>query len=129
MKNILLDTNAVVSLFKGDMDVLNSIVDAERTYMSIFVLGELYSGFKGGNREKENTKILKEFLSRSYVQILDATIETSFLFGFVKSQLKGKGKPLPINDIWIASHTMEFGAQLITYDKHFEEIDGLRIWP
>jgi len=33
--------------------------------------------------------------------------------------------PIPTNDIWIASQTMEHGAELITTDRHFEKISGL----
>jgi tRNA(fMet)-specific endonuclease VapC len=35
---------------------------------------------------------------------------------------------IPINDIWIAAHTVETGSKLITYDPHFRHIPGLRIW-
>jgi predicted nucleic acid-binding protein len=38
---------------------------------------------------------------------------------------KQKGTPIPANDIWVAAQAMEFGAELITFDKHFQVIDGL----
>jgi tRNA(fMet)-specific endonuclease VapC len=34
---------------------------------------------------------------------------------------------MPTNDIWIAAHALESGAELLTFDRHFESIDGL-IW-
>lgn len=54
MKKILLDTNAYTHLLAGDQDVLNTLAAAETVYMSIFVLGELYAGFSGDFKEKEN---------------------------------------------------------------------------
>jgi len=39
-----------------------------------------------------------------------------------------QGKKIPLNDVWIAAHAMQHGAILITYDKHFEHVQGLRIW-
>ena len=39
--------------------------------------------------------------------------------------LRAKGRPIPSNDIWIAAHTMETGADLVSCDRHFEQIDGL----
>jgi len=38
------------------------------------------------------------------------------------------GKPLPINDVWIAAHALETGAVVVTYDAHFKSIPGLRLW-
>jgi tRNA(fMet)-specific endonuclease VapC len=41
--------------------------------------------------------------------------------------LRRKGKPMPTNDIWIAAHAMESGAELLSFDRHLEHIDGL-VW-
>ena len=128
MKKILLDTNAISSLFRGDEKVLEEIYEADRIYISIFVLGELFSGFKGGNKEKENSLLIKDFISKPTVKIINGTIETAEIFSEIKNQLKLKGSPLPINDIWIAAHSIETGSVLITYDKHFNHISGLRKW-
>ncbi len=38
---------------------------------------------------------------------------------------EGEGRPIPTNDIWIAAHAMEAGADLVSSDRHFGEIDGL----
>lgn len=128
MKKILLDTNAISSLFRGDKKVLEEIIEADRVYISIFVLGELFSGFKGGNKEKENYLLIKDFISKSTVKTINGTIETAEIFSEIKNKLKVNGTPLPINDIWIAAHSIETGSVLITYDKHFDKISGLRKW-
>ena len=96
--------------------------------MSIFVLGELYAGFKGGNKEKENITILRKFLNKPTVSTLGASKDTAEIFGMVKNSLKVAGTPLPINDVWIAAHTLETGSIIITYDKHFNQVPGLRVW-
>ena len=128
MKRILLDTNTYSRLLTGDEKVLSILGESDVVHMSIFVLGELYAGFKGGNKEKENTRLLKGFLKKPTVEILEATEETSKIFGQIKHDLKKAGTPLPINDVWIAAHTLESGSTLITYDIHFLEIPGLRFW-
>ena len=46
----------------------------------------------------------------------------------VKQDLKKAGTPLPINDVWIAAHTLETGSTLVTYDGHFKKIAGIRRW-
>lgn len=128
MKKVLLDTNAFSALFKGDNSVFDVIVESERVFVSIFVLGELFTGFKGGKKEKENRKILNDFLSKSSVRLIDATRETAEIFSEIKNKLRLTGTPVPINDIWIAAHVIETGSVLITFDKHFIKIAGLRIW-
>lgn len=128
MKKILLDTNAYASFLAGEKKVLEALGKAESVYMSIFVLGELYAGFKGGTREQKNKKNLDVFLEKSTVSILDATKETSEVFGFIKDLLRSKGIALPINDVWISAHAMETGSVIITFDRHFLKIPGIRLW-
>ena len=128
MSKILLDTNAYSYYLLGDERVLERLAGAALVYMSIFVLGELYYGYSLGNREKQNREKLNTFLDKSSVFLLDATQETSEFFASIKKQLKEKGMPIPLNDVWIAAHSMEMGAELITYDKHFQHVPGLRLW-
>ena len=128
MKKILLDTDAYSSLLSGDSNVLDILSKANIVYMSIFVIAELYTGFKGGRKEKENKTLLQTFLDKPTVNIMEASLSTSEIFSEIKHALKASGKPLPINDIWIASHARETGAVLVTYDKHYKSIPGLRLW-
>ena len=96
--------------------------------MSVFVIGELYTGFKGGSREKQNKALLSTFLGKPSVKVLNASQETSEIFASIKHGLQRKGTPIPINDIWIAAHTFESGSVLITFDNHFNSVAGLRIY-
>jgi tRNA(fMet)-specific endonuclease VapC len=128
MKRILLDTNAYVRYLQGDQDTLRMLFDAESVYMSIFVIGELLNGFKGGAKEARNRNILEKFLGKSTVRILSATMDTAEFFSSIKNELRRKGAPIPINDVWIAAHAMETGSMLITYDVHFRNVNGLLVW-
>lgn len=128
MKHIVLDTNAYSNLLTGSETVLTALCEAETVYMSIFVLGELYTGFKGGSKELLNGKILESFLMKQSVKILNATRETAEVFAELKTSLQKKGSPIPINDIWIAAHAIESGSVLVTFDKHFTAINGLRLY-
>ena len=128
MNKLILDTNAYTAYLAGDKNVLAALAKANTTFLSIFVLGELYAGFIGGTRKNQNIDLLQTFLDKPRIFILNATTETAEIFGYIKHLLKDAGTPLPINDVWIASHTMETGATIITYNKHFTKVPGLRIW-
>ncbi len=54
----------------------------------------------------KNQQQLNVFLVKPTVKILDVNKESAEIFGEVKDQLKKSGTPLPINDIWIAAHTI-----------------------
>ena len=128
MKRILLDTNAYTALLAGDTDVLSVLARAQVVYLSIFVLGEIYAGIKGGTREEDNLRLLEKFLAKPTCELLNAGLTTARIFGQLKDDLKRAGTPLPINDVWIAAHAIETGSTLISYDKHFKAITGLLRW-
>ena len=128
MKKILLDTNAYVRFLRGDEKVLAYLARADSVYMSVFVMGELFAGFKAGRKEKSNRQLLERFLLKPTVSILDATLETADIFGLIATSLRRSGTPIPINDLWIAAHCLETGSVLVTYDDHFSVVPGLRLW-
>ena len=128
MNAILLDTNAITALFHGETAVLDVVAMADCVYASAIVIGELEAGFRGGSRYADNLAILNRFLAKPSVTILPVGRDTGECFGRVKQSLKRKGTSVPINDIWLAAQSMETGAVLVTYDSHFDLVDGLRLW-
>ncbi len=128
MSRVLLDTNAYVRLLAGDPRVLEVLAEADCVHFSVFVLGELLAGFRGGSRFAENRETLKTFLAKPTVAFLGAGMETAEIFGQVKDALRKAGTPIPINDVWIAAQTLETGSVLISYDDHFHRVPGLRFW-
>jgi len=128
MTKILLDTNAYSGFMSGNKLVFDYIIEAEEIYMSTVMIGELFAGFIGGKRYIQNREDLKIFLQKEGVKILNVSIETAEIFGELKAELSRKGKMIPLNDIWIASHAIETGSKIVTFDSHFKHISGLRIW-
>jgi len=128
MKKISLDTNAYSELIAGDVSILDALSEASEVYMSIFVIGELYYGFTNGSKEMKNREILNHFLKKSTVKIVHTTIETAEIYGRLKTNLKKKGNPVPINDLWIASHAIETGSFLLTFDSHFKSIPEVLLY-
>jgi len=52
-------------------------------------------------------------------------MDTAEFFANIKDGLRRKGLPIPVNDIWIAAHTMESGSMLVTFDAQFGNVEGL----
>lgn len=126
---VLIDTNAYSDLMRGDEAVAALLDSAEVVYLSAIVAGELLSGFKGGSRERENRAILDEFIRKGGKTIvLPVSLDSSERFAQVMESLRKKGRPLPINDVWIAAQCLETGAILVSSDAHFQGVDGLLVW-
>ena len=121
----LLDTNAYVSLLKGDKAVAGLVRGSEQLVFSMVVVGELLFGFRNGNRFEQNLAALDDFLSQPWVTLQMVTRTTADRFGRVAAELRKAGTPIPSNDIWIAAHAFESGAELVTFDHHFKSVPGL----
>lgn len=124
---ILLDTSAYSAMRRGSLEVTERVRNAEQVVFSIVVAGELLHGFHHGTRLNHNLKELESFLDEPRVMLVPVSWATADRFGRVAALLRRKGTPIPSNDIWIAAHAMETGAELISFDGHFGEIDGL-VW-
>jgi tRNA(fMet)-specific endonuclease VapC len=123
----LLDTNAYVALKRGDERVAALVRSSEQLVFSMVVIGELLFGFRNGDRYEKNLDELEAFLVHPAVVVLEVTRVTADRFGRLAALLRKAGAPIPTNDIWIAAHTFESGAELVTLDRHFERIPGLPI--
>lgn len=84
-------------------------------------------GFRNGNRFDKNLAELREFIENPYVELLAVTLETADRFGRVAASLRRRGTPIPQNDIWVAAHTLECGAELVSLDQHFKRVEGLAV--
>ena len=122
---ILLDTNTYSALLRGHDEVADRVRRADRVVFSTVVAGELMLGFRLGTRLKKNTADLAAFLENPYVSLVPVTLTTADRFARIAAALRARGKPIPTNDIWIAAHAMETGAELLSFDAHFGAIDGL----
>jgi len=125
MKRILIDTNAYAAFKRNDITSSEIMRSAEYIGISTVVLGELYSGFRGGSRESKNRKELAQFLDSPRVETILIDEETAEFYANIFRDLKKKGKPVPGNDLWVAASAMRHGLALFTFDDHFKNIDGL----
>ena len=98
---------------------------SEQVFLSAVVVGELLYGFRKGLRTEQNIRELYAFLDSPYVTFVPVSLVTADRYARITTSLRAKGRPIPSNDIWIAAHAMETGADLVSSDQHFEEVDGL----
>ena len=62
-----------------------------------------------------------------YVAVMTVGFTTADRYARIAASLRAKGRAIPANDVWIAAHALEAGADLVSCDRHFGHIDGLAL--
>jgi tRNA(fMet)-specific endonuclease VapC len=123
----LIDTDAYSALKRADRAVVEIVRRSEEVLLSTVVVGELLYGFRCGDRYERNRDELDEFVASPFVTVVPVTMTTADRFSRIAAGLKARGKPIPTNDMWIAAQAMETGAELLSFDRHYEWVDGI-VW-
>ena len=124
---ILLDSNAYSHLKRGHHPIADLVRRSEEVLLPFVVIGELLYGFRHGTRLETNVRELHAFIDHPRVRVATMTLTTADRYSRIAAGLRAKGRPIPSNDIWIAAHAMETGADLVSYDRHFIYVEGL-VW-
>ena len=109
----------------GREQVSRIVRGAEEVLLSVVVLGELLYGFRHNSRSERNARGMRAFLDNPYVSLVPVGETTADRYSRIAASLRAKGRPIPTNDVWIAAHAMETGADLVSADHHFEHVDGI----
>jgi len=118
-----IDTSGYSQFKRGHQEV-TELLDAA-TYVAVpsIVIGELWIGFLGGARVRENELELSQFLEHRVVEEVPVDRDVARIYAEIVWALKAKGTPLPTNDIWIAAAAVRVGATVLTFDDHFRAIE------
>lgn len=122
---MLIDTNIYSFAMRGDPETISILQRAHEIALCSMSIGELLSGFQGGNREQENREELEEFLDALRVVVCAIYEDTAEFYAAILNDLREKGTPIPTNGIWIASVAFQHGLKLFLKDQHFINISGL----
>lgn len=126
---ICLDTNAYTETKRGvNKEIVRMLEEADTVYVPSIVVGELFAGFYQGRQAHRNLSELKDFFEVPGVEFVAPSIAICERYGILVAELRRKGRPIPTNDIWIAATALETGSRLLSYDKHFDAIQGLMVY-
>lgn len=125
IRRLVLDSSAYSRMVAGHEAVLGLVAAADIVLVPVIVLGELEAGFELGSRALENRVALEQFLLEPFVDVLPASPTIARRYGEVFARLKRAGKPISVNDVWIAATTLDCGGHLLSFDHDFERVVGL----
>lgn len=122
VSRILLDTSAYSAMRRGDDRLRTHVQEALEVFLTPVVLGELLFGFLGGGLPHKNRDLLREFVESPRVAVLAVDEETAERYAVIRDYLRQQGKPIPVNDLWIAASAAQHGLRLLTLDEHFTQV-------
>ena len=123
MSRYCLDTSAYSQFKRGHQEVAELLDAASYVGVPSIVIGELWMGFLGGAKPRENELELHQFLTHRVVEEVPIDRDIARIYAEIVWALKAKGTPLPTNDIWIAATAVRIGATVLTFDDHFRTIE------
>jgi tRNA(fMet)-specific endonuclease VapC len=120
---IALDTSVAVRFLNGDRVVTERVLALPEITLPIVVVGELLFGAENSTRPLQNLPRYLEFMAACTVAPLSR--DTAAVYSRTRLSLKRKGRPIPMNDVWIAAQCLAQGWVLVTDDTDFDFVDGL----
>lgn len=125
----ILDTSFLVDLIRGREVALEMLSDLEEKRALLFTTPitvlELYRGAHLSANPEKNLEVAKKILASLLVLPLDD--EACLVFGALSARLKSEGKRIGEFDEVIASIALCHDGEIVTRDKHFQEVPGLRV--
>ena len=118
----ILDTNALSAAADDDPAVVSLLARAEQMAIPVVVLGEYRHGIAQSRNRSAYERWLKGLLDDCVV--LDINEPTTHFYAEITLELKGAGKPIPTNDIWIAALCRQHSLPLLSRDRHFDWVAG-----
>ncbi len=120
-----LDTDAAIELLRGNVAARETLSRSSYHVLTGIALGELLVGVKKSSQPRIAKAKLDALLERVGLVFADET--TSAYYADVRVKLEKRGVPIPQNDIWIAAISLQYDIPLASNDKHFEQIEGLKL--
>jgi tRNA(fMet)-specific endonuclease VapC len=121
---LILDTNALSAAADNGPSALEIVGRAARLWVPVIVVGEYRLGIAQSRHRASYEAWLREWLSS--VGVLDIDEDTTHSYARIGLELKKKGKPIPTNDLWIAALCLQHSLPVLSRDRHFDLVPGIR---
>ena len=121
---MILDTNALSAWADGYVEVEAPLRAADRLVVPSVVLGEYYFGIRQSRLRRRYEAWLSRYLPLT--EIAAVTSATAHAYAEIRLELKRMGAPIPSNDAWIAALARQHGLSVLSNDRHFDVVGGIR---
>lgn len=122
---LMLDTNAVSAIVKGRADALSAILNDRPFCISVITEAELRFGLVRRAIHADLRRIVETFLVSADIRPWTST--SAQRYGPLRTELEALGRPLASMDLLIATHALAEDCTLISADRAFAQVPGLRV--
>jgi len=123
------DTSFIVDIIRHDPRALKKLEDLESQERTLFISPivalELFEGAYRSLRVEENVREILTILSLCDEIAFDTDIYHAF--GYLSSTLKNSGNPVGDFDQAIAAAALYTDGEIVTRDRHFENVPELLV--
>jgi predicted nucleic acid-binding protein len=121
---LLLDTNAVSDFAESEPAIMELLAEVQVLALPVVVVGE----YRFGIAQARNVADYHLWLERLITQtdVLNITDETTIHYAEVRLDLKRIGRPIPMNDVWIAALCRQHELPILSRDQHFDVVPKIK---
>jgi tRNA(fMet)-specific endonuclease VapC len=121
---MIVDTNALSAAADDDLAVIAILARAGQMAIPVIVLGE----YRYGIAQSRHCTTYENWLAGLLrdCSVLDINEPTTQHYAEIILDLRRKGKPIPTNDLWIAALCRQYSLPLLSRDRHFDQVTGLK---
>ncbi len=121
---MIVDTNALSAIADERDQIRELLGRATGIAVPVIAIGEYRSGIARSRNFLRYQQWLDEFILAS--RVLDIDESTTRSYAEISLELRKVGKPIPTNDIWIAALCRQHELPLLSRDRHFDTVRGIR---
>jgi tRNA(fMet)-specific endonuclease VapC len=127
MIRFVLDTNAASGLVKGQPEVIARFKPEapDSVWLSVVTEGELLFGVAKRPEARRLGAAVNALLAA--IDVLPWTSATARRYATLRASRERQGQPLGALDLMIAAHAAEHDMTLVTNDRAFGAVSGLRL--
>lgn len=120
---MILDTNALSAWWNESPSAAAVMAGAVRICVPVPALAEFRFGVLQFRLRVTMEAWIEHALSS--IEILDVTAATTRSYAAIRLELKERGTPIPMNDLWIAAIATQHQLPILSRDAHFDAVEGL----
>lgn len=121
---MILDTNALSAAADEHTTIAEVLANADQLELPVIVLGEYRYGIAQSRYQARYRRWLEGLIVDC--NVLDVNEGTSHYYAAINLELRQAGKPIPTNDLWVAALCRQHSLPLLSRDRHFDLVRGIR---
>lgn len=122
---LMLDTNAISALVKGQAGGLSMTLERRSFCISVITEAELRFGLARRPVNADLRSIIENLLLATDIRPWNSACAERY--GQLRAELEALGKPLGPMDLLIAAHALAEDCTLVSADRAFAHVPGLRV--